>query len=127
MSADEVQMTKLGAWWERARVLVVGASVITSIILGVWTLGTQLRGIEDSVLSLRQTMTSLVEDGKAAHNAVASLSERVGKLEVAREVQSEAIRLFWAKDWADLKSRVERVELRAFGQPEMRPAPPKVR
>ncbi len=106
-------------WWERSRVIVTAVSTIAIVLIATLKLSVQLGALETVVVSTNAHVFELVRELKQTRTDVATLTERVGRLETYTDTQRESIRLFWSKDWNDLTARVHELEdqLRAKAQP----------
>lgn len=121
MSDDEERIKavagKAMTWWDRARVTVLGLGILGAVVSTAFVVGSaqseimgQLASLSEKVTEVRDTVRVMTGRLDEHGQAIAAVNERLGKLEVAREEQSRNIALFWARDWTDIRSRVERIE-----------------
>lgn len=120
---------RAAAWWDRAKVTVMGLSIIGAVIGTTFALGAtqaeitaQIAALSEKVIETRDTVRAITGRLDEHGESIARMSERLGRLETQREEQARNIQLFWAKDWADLKLRVERIEqvILHSGRPSVR-------
>lgn len=110
---------KAGAWWERARVTVLGISILVTLLTTSFFAGGTLTSISERVDSTSVAVSAILVKVSNHDTSIAEVSERLAKLETAKDQQAENLRMFWARDWADLK-RVERIEQFVLGKSTMR-------
>lgn len=137
----KAKASKLATFWERAKVTVIGVSILLTVLTAAYfqgdnqgTIINELSSVKVSLTELKASASEMKSEQKETNTAVTKLagelsavSERTGKLEVFKEAQVEAVRLFWAKDWPFLVRRIEEIEHFIFRQhgPVLREAPPR--
>jgi hypothetical protein len=125
--ADESKVrtlaTRTSAWWERARVSVLGLSILITVITTAYLAGQSLTEVSTKIDQTAHTVVEIREGLKGQGMSLANVSDRLSRLETSRDQQAENIRMFWARDWADLKHRVERIEQLILGTPTIKERP----
>lgn len=132
---------KLAMLWERAKVTVIGVSILLTVLTAAYfqgdnqgTIINELSSVKTSLAELKASFSEMKNEQKETNATVTkladelgSVSERTGKLEAFMDAQLEAVRLFWHKDWPPLIQRIKDIEdyiLRHHG-PVLREAPPR--
>lgn len=122
---------KLSVWWERARVTVLGLSIVIAVLSATYVLGStqstileKLASVVESINDVKSDVGKLADDQKGFTANLSDISERTGKLEAKEEARAESIRLFWAKDWPSLVHRIEEIERAFTRQKEIWQRPP---
>lgn len=116
---DAQQLSKAGTWWERARVTVLGISILITIITTAYFAGSVQAEIVGKLDSTARIVAEIRDTSKIQGETIHQIAERLSRLETAKESQDNNIRMFWAFE-ADLKGRVERIEQLILGKPTMR-------
>lgn len=115
--------------WDRAKVLVMGITIIGTVLGSTYSIGQAVSEMRSEVSQAVKMLTEIkekqAESDKKHDNTGAILTSflaRLARLEKFEEAITTNTTLFWSKDWADLMSRLERVEKKVlFGdKPEFR-------
>lgn len=137
---DEAVVKEAVGWWEKWRVILLGASLLVSIVTGTWVLSGQNTTIIDGVRALTESQRHLAASQDKLATKVDELVEksggheaRLGKLEALNDQQQINIQRFWDKDWAGMQARVTACEqaiinlkLAFYHGPVVKQSPPEV-
>lgn len=120
VQTDEEQIQGLAArvasWWDRAKITVMGLSILVAVLSTTWVLGgsqqqikEQIQRLSDSIIELKAAFAGLTVEQKQAGSSIAGHDTRIGRLEEWRDTTRPDILL--------LKRRVMALERRALGLP----------
>lgn len=116
---------KVSVWWERARVTILGLSIVIAVLSATYVLGStqstileKLASVVESINDVRSDVKKLADDQKEFTASLSNITERTGKLEAKEEARAESTRLFWSKDWPTILNRIEMIERDLFHRKE---------
>ncbi len=131
-AAEDVRhVREVLTFWERARVLVVGASILFSIVTGTWIINDRLGSIDsglgvvkEQLEAVKQQVSTLSDESRVTRDSLAALTSKAAALDEWKKGRERDADVFWSQHWPAITARLSRLETGLFGIPELRQAPP---